>query len=386
MKQSTPIYDVAGNLAKRVFPLNKTLIDGTHNIVLFWKPRYYWYQIIEAEPAYGFHRNQLVAMKVISGTNGKTTVYIVPTLSTDMRILEPLDVLACNEESLDKLNLPSHWNAIHSDRDASPDIVNEPINVVLDEFAIDTRDIVDADSDGIAIETKFFVKGKKIEWNVKPIEGKEADVSKTWFCCFSTSTTKPLNESLIPGRNVMFPGEAKFCTIPSIGDNIILLEPDEIKTLVSLTRHSLSEEDPYFVNSSMASRCKKILSHLLRKCGATNARVFGRHPLNIDAFYDSSTPADSKNQFLEWPTVQGITELYEAKAFPDPDTAECPYMPKYADKNFVFVPSRPDKPQEADKDAPPPGPFRKDINVVEDFDKIDELEIIIEVRNYPMCV
>jgi hypothetical protein len=40
--QSTePIYDLCGNLARRVFPTNATCIDSTHSIFTFWRPRFY---------------------------------------------------------------------------------------------------------------------------------------------------------------------------------------------------------------------------------------------------------------------------------------------------------------------------------------------------------
>ena len=41
MQHAEPIYDVCGNLARRVFPRNASCIDTTHSIFTFWRPRYY---------------------------------------------------------------------------------------------------------------------------------------------------------------------------------------------------------------------------------------------------------------------------------------------------------------------------------------------------------
>jgi hypothetical protein len=36
-----PVYDVCGNLARRVFPTVNSCIDSTHSIFTFWRPRFY---------------------------------------------------------------------------------------------------------------------------------------------------------------------------------------------------------------------------------------------------------------------------------------------------------------------------------------------------------
>lgn len=41
IQNAEPIYNVCGNLAKRVFPSNETCIDITHSIFTIWKPRFY---------------------------------------------------------------------------------------------------------------------------------------------------------------------------------------------------------------------------------------------------------------------------------------------------------------------------------------------------------
>jgi hypothetical protein len=41
MQYTEPIYDLCGNLAKRVFPREITCIDNTHSIFTFWRPRFY---------------------------------------------------------------------------------------------------------------------------------------------------------------------------------------------------------------------------------------------------------------------------------------------------------------------------------------------------------
>jgi hypothetical protein len=41
MRDSMPIYDVCGNLAKRVFPTTSTCIDNTYSLLTFWRPRFY---------------------------------------------------------------------------------------------------------------------------------------------------------------------------------------------------------------------------------------------------------------------------------------------------------------------------------------------------------
>ena len=56
-------------------------------------------------------------------------------------------------------------------------------------------------------------------------------------------------------------------------------------------------------------------------------------------------------------------------------------MPRFADQNFAFIPSRIESEEGPDRNDYVPGPDRKDINQVQDYDKIDELESIIQVRH-----
>jgi len=41
IQKTFPIYDVCGNLARRVFPRGRTCIDGSHSVLTFWRPRFY---------------------------------------------------------------------------------------------------------------------------------------------------------------------------------------------------------------------------------------------------------------------------------------------------------------------------------------------------------